>query len=1762
MSRRVLVCALLFIASGLAARSVDAGAGAVRVRAIASAPSVAAAAAERPTALASADFDEDGVADVATAVAAADEGGRITILLGNVEALWPHGRGARVVDVPAFRADAVAVAVSIVPDFLVAADVDADGHADLVLASRGGDSLVALPGDGRGGFGAPRQRALPGGVTALATSDVDRRDGLPDLVVGIAAAARGRVIVLEGPEGAWRSAEEIVPVDAPPTSFAFGGFASAHGNDVAVAAGDALVVIAGRDRRLTAEPEARAAVPPPAVRRQALGYAVRAVAATELAGVGGVLAALDGDGVIHYLALPAPPPAGRTLALTALPEHARPAASAAATRAVAAAPFEERASSPSGAAADARPAGETARPLRELGTFTVSAAERTRVHDGAILVATHFTAGARGDLVVVDPARGRLAVVGERSAEAAARAPTPGAPGRVALLASVDLPVGAPVAVLPMRLAPSPLERLVVLGRDDRAPLLVEPAAVATFTVTTTSDSGPGSFRQAIKDANATDGESRIVFDLPISDPGRDPVTGAFVFEPLLDPSPGFYSTLLPHVLASTITIDGYSQPGAHPNTLAAGDDAMILIRIHGTHQGPGSVGLRFAFNDAVTVRGLAITGFTMSTPVPGAEGAYGGWGIDFDAPYGFVEGNFVGVDETGTTAGPNAFGVMISNAGFASWRHATVGGTTPPARNVVSGNVTSNIGVFPNGFGAVIAGNFIGTNASGTAAVGTTSNGFVTDSSALTIGGTVPGAGNVIAGSAINVDVNDLLSYGIVEDNLVQGNRIGTDPTGTKKVAGSYTGIAITSGPSANTVGGTTAAARNVIAGNALWGMWIGAAVTDTIIQGNYVGVDASGVAALGNGDDGIFHAPVDVTTEVAPVANTIGGAVASAGNVIAGNGKHGLEIVGSARYGTDLEGSVVYGNRIGVGADGTTPLPNAQHGILLGARATNNVIGAVQNGLGNVIARNGGDGIRIDPGPSAWGDDGRNDAVRGNAIFANGGAGVRVASGVFHPIQGNAIHDDGGLGIDLDPEGPNAVSACNESTSGPNQLQNAPVLTAGGGGTFVTATATDPSGNTSELSNCVAATVTGTLANLVGTLEGNPSTTYAIEWFANDACDGSGHGEGQRLLCRRTVTTGADCHAVLDGACDVAKADLGVTLGGWPGTHPLDAYAYTAVVTNHGAVDATNVVLTGTLPVNGAPTGATATQGACDLVGQAVTCALGMLPSGLTATVTIDTKTLDVGPIATTVTVAAAQADPEPANDTATMNIESTYAYPIIESFVPASATVGSPALALLVKGVNFLPVTTVAFKGTALAATLEDGLVCGGGVYREFPCRGLHVVVPASLLTTVGYADVQVTNPEPGGGTTRDYFLIKPEATATATATPTATAALPTATPTRTPTPLRTRTPTPIATRTPAPEDCFDCIDDDFDGAVDRDDSDCPPRADGAELGMNGPPDDAKAITKCAKALGKAGTKLAAATVARLAACVDAAFTCVQAKPGDAACLAKATTGCAKRFTKAPADEAKLRAAVAKACGAPGVDASALRSIVGLGYTTEVPVCGERGVPALDSAGDVADCLVAQHECRAANLVAAAAPRAAELLRLLGRDPVAELPCLGTGVDGAGVGLGTIATKGAVGCQKAIGKASAKFAATTAKGTHACLGAMFACIQTKPTDAACLAKATAACRKRLAKLAAPGQGAGAKLAASVAKACTKAPLIVEDLLGAEGLGFAGLQGTCSALAVPALDSVDALATCLERAYACRVRQLLDVEMPRAAELLDAVP
>ncbi len=406
------------------------------------------------------------------------------------------------------------------------------------------------------------------------------------------------------------------------------------------------------------------------------------------------------------------------------------------------------------------------------------------------------------------------------------------------------------------------------------------------------------------------------------------------------------------------------------------------------------------------------------------------------------VAGNKIGTDVSGTLAVPNTGdGVLVNDSGS-----NTIGGSTSGAGNLVSGN--SSLGVEIEGQSAyvnVVAGNLIGTDASGTAALGNDDGvGILGADYGNTIGGSAAGWGNLISGNTetgVVINGQDVVVQSV--KNVIAGNLIGTDISGTFAVP-NETGVLIDDSPE-NTIGGTVSGDANLISGNTGYGIYLDFGTTDTIIAGNKIGTDKAGTLALPN-STGIFVSAND---------NTIGGATAGMGNLISGNTADGVAISGSFRnfvagnmIGTDGAGTIALANSIGVEVDSGgsgntiggvtgTYYPFTGGSNLISGNTTGisdsggggnliegNLIGT--NATGTVALGNTGDGIDVSTSGDTIGGTSHGAIRGGNLISGNAGYGIRFTSAgaTGNLVEGNLIGVDttyseplgNGTGIELD--------------------------------------------------------------------------------------------------------------------------------------------------------------------------------------------------------------------------------------------------------------------------------------------------------------------------------------------------------------------------------------------------------------------------------------------------------------------------------------------------------------------------------------------------------------------------------------------------------------------------------------------------------------------------------------------------------------------------------------------------------------------------
>lgn len=429
----------------------------------------------------------------------------------------------------------------------------------------------------------------------------------------------------------------------------------------------------------------------------------------------------------------------------------------------------------------------------------------------------------------------------------------------------------------------------------------------AIYQVTTTNFTGAGSIQTALNSANATPGKDTIYFTIPGA--GTHSIT---------------INTL---TITEDVLIDGTSQPGY------AG---IPLIELQNS-PGPG-----IAINTGTVVTGSEIRAIALNGCMA--------MGFNIISGNNKIIGCYIGIGTDGVTDKGNAApGIIIT----ASSNNNIIGGGLANERNVISGNNATGITVSSSG--NIIAGNYIGTNAAGTAAVANSAMGVeLAISTNNKVGGNTTATKNVISGNgAHGIFVNQGSGH------IIFGNYIGTNATGTAAIANGAMGIEA-SNTSNIQVGGRTTDSSNVISANGAQGIHFSATSSNIRIYGNTVGLAADKATALANGSNGIG---VENSSNI-----RIGNTGTGYGNIISSNGGNGINIY-------QCSSTIVKSNIIGT--SGTTAIArgNGSHGIQI-ELSPSTIIGGDHNTEGNIISASGGAGINFE------GSGSKKTIVKGNYI------------------------------------------------------------------------------------------------------------------------------------------------------------------------------------------------------------------------------------------------------------------------------------------------------------------------------------------------------------------------------------------------------------------------------------------------------------------------------------------------------------------------------------------------------------------------------------------------------------------------------------------------------------------------------------------------------------------------------------------------------------------------------------------------------------
>jgi hypothetical protein len=790
----------------------------------------------RPLSLAAADLDGDGVPDMLSGFAAG-RGGIIALYRGNVDAIYPNSRQALArkssgtfTDAP-FLSPARLFEVPSAPDFMETGDFNADGFADVAIASRGSNKLYILPGDGTGGLGAAQALVLPGQVTAMASGDVNRRDGLTDLVVGIAAPEGPKLMVFEGATGTLKSTPEIISLPGEAAAIAVGYLYNNTYADIAVAAGRFLVTVHGRDRRLSLPANIRAAAPAAAVSKLPLPSTPLSIAIGRFNGDQSSQAAvLMDDGRVGV------------------------------------------------AGAD----GQSGK----LQVLVLASMASGGAGAGSCVMRARLSGRAGDDLVLMDQAANSLRImVGGAGTAAGDNIP--------ADIDPINLSMDAmPIAVLPMRLNPGGRADLVALRKGHAEASLVPAQFDTVFTVTSTADdpasvnaaSQPSSttLRDTLNEAvNAAPGTSNeIVFNIPQS---GVPIIN---LQADLPPLPADSSLIIDGTTEAqiggipSVAINGggnnvFVVPGssnvirglvindsAAPVQLTQGNNNTV----EGNYIGTQADGVTPSPNSGSGVLISGGSGNTVGGSAPAASNVIGASGMDGititnNAISSVIAGNFIGTDLTRAfNIANNANGVQVEEGASGT----ALG--SPSAPNYIDLNELDGV-VFSSGTNHLIQGNEV---------QGNRGNGITISASSSTIGGSEDASlGNGLWGNTQNGLLIEPAATGI----QVQGNGIGIAFSGPspEQVGNRSDGVAIAG--QSNLIGGAEPSLGNAIAFNGGDGVTVFSGTGNTILS-NVIAASSPGIPIhlFPGSNDGIGTAVIS--------SATVTNGSASAGTDFAGSG------------------------------------------------------------------------------------------------------------------------------------------------------------------------------------------------------------------------------------------------------------------------------------------------------------------------------------------------------------------------------------------------------------------------------------------------------------------------------------------------------------------------------------------------------------------------------------------------------------------------------------------------------------------------------------------------------------------------------------------------------------------------------------------------------------------------------------------------------------------------------------------------------------
>jgi CSLREA domain-containing protein len=492
------------------------------------------------------------------------------------------------------------------------------------------------------------------------------------------------------------------------------------------------------------------------------------------------------------------------------------------------------------------------------------------------------------------------------------------------------------------------------------------------------------------------------------------------------------------------------------------------------------------------------------------------------------ISGNTIGMNLNRSAAIPNGeYGIYVNEAQITTIGvNGSVSGDSIQ-RNFISGNTYSGVMV-ENAPGTVVAGNYIGVNGAGNAAIPNGDGGVIVISDDVIVGTDGDGNNDHLEGNLISGNVGD----GIVitgsydgenpsERNRVAGNMIGSDGSGTVAIPNTWCGVSLFTDAEGNTIGTNgdgsgDAAEANLIVGNTLHGVCVRNG--GNFIAGNWIGYNPENNQIIPNTRSGVR---VETSGSTRIGSNGDGISDELEGNIISGNLYSGIE------FADHTSGpSYVYGNQIGTNGEANLRIPNGRNGVSVYS-SSDVFIGGNLPAQANIISANQINGILLENttqislqgnyiGTNPLGENlgnlsagilvldssgntiGGTDEGAGNWIAYNDNEGILIWAesnpAVQNSIRRNRIFNNDHIGIDLGNDGVTENDA-GDIDSAENELLNFPSVN-------------------HALTN-------GNQIWITGELHSTPLTRFSVELFASQVCHVVGHGEGENYLGAVTVIT-----------------------------------------------------------------------------------------------------------------------------------------------------------------------------------------------------------------------------------------------------------------------------------------------------------------------------------------------------------------------------------------------------------------------------------------------------------------------------------------------------------------------------------------------------------------------------------------------------------------------------------------------------------------